>query len=83
MKKERKFNFITDLYVWRPYTRKTNKIVLKHKVVFNPWLKGLVINMDESPQDQKKKDQPKKKQKVKVSKEEGLILLSTVMDSLS
>ena len=49
IKKEMKFSFIANTIVNRPHTRPTNKLILKHKLVSNPWLKDLVINLDGSP----------------------------------
>ena len=38
----------------RPHTRPNNKLRLKYKLIANPELKDLIINVDETPEDKAK-----------------------------
>lgn len=76
-------------YARTPHTRPKNKLRLNSKLIDNPKLKDLVINVDEpSPAKEQKKTVSKniakslKKGKARVKEVDGLALLSTTMDLL-
>lgn len=77
-------------YPRTPYTRPKNKLRLNSKLIDNPKLKDLVINVDESsPVKGKKKVvsrsrvKPRSKGNAGVKGMDGLALLSTAMDKLN
>jgi hypothetical protein len=67
--------YIPDAYVKRPHTRLSNKIRLKYKLIMNPKLKDLVINVEDTPvadvKTKKTKGKNQKKQKQEVSKKQS------------
>ena len=77
-------------YARTPRTHPKNKLQLNSKLIDNPKLKDLVINVDEpSPaKEQKKivsknKVKLKRKEKARVKDVDGLVLLSAAMDMLN
>lgn len=56
-----------EVYIRRPHTRPSNKLRIKHKLIVNPKLKDLIINVEETPVPKEKakkmKDKKQKKQK--------------------
>ena len=77
-------------YPRTPHTRPKNKLRLNAKLIDNPKLKDLVINVDESsPMKEKKKIvsrsrvKPKSKENARVKEMDGLTLLSAAMDTLN
>ena len=87
---EERFTFYGQPQAHRPITKEKNKLRLKFKLRYNPRLKDLVINIDDSPikekppKPKKKRDaKPKKAPKSKVDKDQGLKLLVQVLDTLS
>ena len=85
-----------ELYATGPHTRPNNKLRFKFKLMENPELKDMIINIDEEPLDKKegkqlansKRASTKPKMRVlkvhgmHVSKAEGLKMLATVLDNL-
>ena len=76
-------------YPRTPHTYPKNKLRLNAKLIDNPKLKDLVINVDESsPAKEKKKTvsrsrvKPKSKENARVKKVDDLALLSAAMDTL-
>ena len=83
------------MYAVGPHTRPNNKLRFKFKLMENPGLKDMIINIDEeeiargersSAQKGKSVDRPKERvSKVKgmrVSKAEGLKMLEAVLNTL-
>ena len=77
-------------YPRTPYTHPKNKLWLNAKLIDNPKLKYLVINVDESsPVREKNKTvsrsrvKPRSKENVGVKGMDGLVLLSAAMDTLN
>ena len=79
---------IFGIYVVGHHTRPKNKLRWRFKLMDNPQLKDLVINVDENtPPKGKEKAQTKPRNttarpKSQVSKAEGLKILSSVINSL-
>ena len=85
------------MYATGHHTRPSNKLRFKFKLMENPKLKDMVINIDEEPLDKKegkqsansKKASTKPKMRVSkvhgmyVSKAEGLKMLATVLNNLN
>ena len=74
-------------YVRTPHTHPKNKICYNFKLMENPWLRDHIINVDESPLEQKgkkpaRKDRAKPVKHMRTKKMDGLELLSDVLDSL-
>ena len=82
------------MYVVRPHTRPSNKLRFKFKLMENPRLKGMIINIDEdeiargssSTKKGKSIDKPKarvsKVKGMRVSKVEGLKMLAIILNTL-
>ena len=60
-----------------------NNIRLKHNLIENPQLRDEIINVDETSKSKEQQIKSKKEKGVKVSKDEGLSLLTKVIDSMS
>jgi hypothetical protein len=60
-KKVRKVKSFTDHFIQRPHTRPINKLRLKYKLLVNPKMKDLIINVDEEKSKKRKKVQAPKK----------------------
>ena len=87
---------VLELYATGPHTRPSNKLRFKFKLMENPKLKDMNINIDEEPLDKKegkqsansKKASTKPKMRVskvhgmRVSKDQGLKMLVAVLDNL-
>ena len=85
-----------ELYATGPHTRPSNKLRFKFKLMENPELKDMIINIDEEPLDKKEGKQPANSKKastkpkmrvskvhgMRVSKAEGLKMLVVVLDNL-
>ena len=76
-------------YARTPHTHPKNKLCLNSKLIDNPKLKDLIINVEDSPhaKEQKKvvkkiKAKSLKQGKVKAKEVDGLALLSAALDSL-
>ena len=76
-------------YARTPHTHPKNKLWLNSKLIDNPKLKDLVVNVNEPSLAKKQKKTVKKniarllkKEKTKVKEVDGLALLSTALDSL-
>ena len=79
-----------------PHTRPSNKLRFKFKLIENPELKDMIINIDEEPLDKKEGKQPANSKKAStkpkmrvskvhgmhVSKAKGLKMLVVVLDNL-
>ena len=77
-------------YPRTPYTQPKNKLRLNAKLIDNPKLKDLVINVDESSPVKRKKKvvsksrvKPRSKENVGVKGMDDLALLSAAMDTLN
>lgn len=77
-------------YPRTPHTHPKNKLWLNAKLIDNPKLKDLVVNVDESsPVKEKKKTvsrsrvKPKSKENTRVKEMDRLALLSATMDTLN
>ena len=84
------------MYVTGPHTRPSNKLRFKFKLMENPELKDMIINVDEEPLDKKEGKQPSNSKKastkpkmrvskvhgLRVSKAKGLKMLAAVLDTL-
>ena len=96
---ERKRKFVPtvlEMYATRPHTRPSNKLRFKFKLMENPKLEDMIINIDEEPLAEKegkrsansKKTSTEPKMRVskvhvmRVSKAEGLKMLAAVLDNL-
>ena len=85
------------MYATGPHTRLSNKLRFKFKLMENPKLKDVVINIDEEPLDKKegkqfansKKASTKPKMRVskvhgmRISKDEGLKMLAAILNNLN
>jgi hypothetical protein len=87
---DKKGKNIPIYYPRTPHTHPKNKLRLNAKLIDNPKLKDLVINVDESsPVKEKKKTisksrvKPKSKENARVKEMDDLVLLSTTMDTLN
>ena len=87
---DKKGKNIPIYYPRTPYTRPKNKLRLKSKLIDNPKLKDMVINVDESSPVKGKKKVVSRSMVKSRSKEndrakgiDGLELLSVVMDTLN
>ena len=74
-------------YVITPHTWPKNKIRYNSKLIDNPWLRYLIINVDDSPPEKKEKKPVRKNtaksvNQMKAKEMDGLELLSTTLDSL-
>ena len=84
------------MYVVGPHTRPSNKLRSKFKLMENPELKDMIINIDEEETDQGKgksstssrRSSAKPRMRLsnvkgmRVSKAEGLKMLATILDTL-
>lgn len=59
--KENKVGFIRNPYTQRSHTKPSNKLRLKYKLIENPKLRDLIINVDEIPKENEKEVNSKKK----------------------
>ena len=87
---------VLELYATGPHTRPSNKLRFKFKLMENPELNDMIINIDEEPLDKKegkkspnsKRASTKPKMRVlkvdgmRVSKAKGLKMLVAVLDNL-
>ena len=87
---DKKGKNLPSYYPRTPYTRPKNKLRLNAKLIENPKLKDLVINVDESSRVKGKKKvvsrsrvKPRSKENVGVKGMDGLALLSATMDTLN
>ena len=74
-------------YARTPHTRPKNKLHYKSKLIGNPWMRDLIINVDDSPLEKKekkpvRKSRAKSVKQVKAKEMDGLELLSAALDSL-
>ena len=60
IKRDRRVQFILNPYMQRPHTRPMNKLRLKYRLIANPGLKYLIINVDEIPEDKAKEKKAQK-----------------------
>ena len=70
-----------------PHTRPKNKLHYNSKLIDNPWLRDLIINVDDSPPEKKEKKTVRKSREksmkpVKTKEMDGLKILSAALDSL-
>ena len=86
---EERYVFYGKPQAHRPITRSKNKLRLRFKLMENPKLKDLVINIDDTPIKEEppkpkmvKVSKPRKYFKVKVDKEQGLKLLAQIANSM-
>ena len=86
---KRKEENLPVYYARTPQTRPKNKLRLNSKLIDNPKLKDLIINVKDSPpaKEQKKtvkkiREKSSKQRKVKAKEVDGLALLSAALDSL-
>ena len=94
--KEKKTPTVLEMYVVGPHTRPSNKLRFKFKLMENPKLKDLIINIDEeeiaqgegnlSASNRRSSARPRarvsKVKGMRVSKAEGLKMLAAVLDTL-
>ena len=75
-----------ELYATGPHTKPSNKLRFKFKLMENPELKDMIINIDEETLDKKASTKLKmrvsKVHGMRVSKAEGLKMLAVVLDNL-
>ena len=64
-------NFHTGIYMRKPHTRPTNKLRLNSKIMSNPMIKYLTINMDETPISKEKKNAKQKGKTQKAQTKQG------------
>ena len=94
-KPKKKIPIVLEMYAVGPHTQPNNKLRFKFKLMENPGLKGMIINIDEeeiarggssSAKKGKSVDKPKarvsKVKGMRVSKPEGLKMLVVVLNTL-
>ena len=86
---KRKEKDLLVYYARTPHTRPKNKLHLNSKLIDNPKLKDLIINVKDSPPAKEEKKTVKKiraksmkQKKVKAKEMDGLALLLVALDSL-
>ena len=87
---------VMEPYAIGPHTRSSTKLRLRFKIMENPQLKDMIINVDEEQIVKEKGKQPGKTKKsstklgmrvskvdgLRVSKSDGLKMLATILDTL-